>query len=65
MVFNFCIHAYSCIMVWWWPAFRVETWCHVIKLLAKCVLVVTENIDRYCKFYEFDVQMTVHRDLFL
>jgi len=40
MVFTFCIHSYFCVMAWWWPEFRVETRCHVIKLFAKCVLVV-------------------------
>ena len=45
MVFSFCIHSYSCIMAYWRPKFRVETSCHVIKLFAKCALVVIENTD--------------------
>ena len=45
VVFSFWIHSYSCITLGWWPEFRVETSCHVIKLLVRCVLVVTENTD--------------------
>ena len=31
--------------VWCGPEFKVETSCQIIKLFAKCVLVVTENFD--------------------
>ena len=34
------------------PGWGVETSCDAIKLFAKCVMVVTENIDRcYIKFF--------------
>ena len=47
IVFSFCIHSYLCIMAWWWPEFRVQARCHVIKLFAKCVLVVIVNLEGY------------------
>jgi len=51
IVFIFCIYSFSCITAWWWPEFRVETGCHVVKLFVKFVLFVTENTDRYCDCY--------------
>jgi len=34
--------------------FEIENSCDGIKLFAKCVLVVTENIDRYYIKFSFD-----------
>jgi len=51
MVFSVCMCSDSCIMAWWWPESRVEAGCHLIKLFAKCVLVVIENTDRYYDCY--------------
>jgi len=30
-----CIHPYSCIMVWWWPEFRVDTIVALNKIVRK------------------------------
>jgi len=40
------------ISVFPWPEFRVEICCQIIKLFVKCVLVVTEKLDRYYDYYE-------------
>ena len=41
------VYVHILVLVWWRPEFRAETSSHVIKLFAKCVLLVTENINRY------------------
>jgi len=33
------------------PEFRVENSCHIIKLFAKCVFILIENIDRFYDCY--------------